>query len=91
MASTLDLGADYDERDHYWDYQCRLCPAIGVECQRCFGKMFVFGSADSSDPDRLDRTSPRETCPRCQGKGIIEIVETTLAEVQRLRAKDGRP
>ena len=80
-----------DDRGHYWDYQCRLCPAIGIECQCCFGTRFGYGGVYSTDPDHLDRTLPREVCPRCAGKGIIEIVEITLAEIQRLRAKAGEP
>jgi hypothetical protein len=90
-VSTTDLGPDYDDRGHYWDYQCRLCPAIAVQCQWCFGSKFGYGGFYSSDPDHLDHTLPREVCPRCQARGIIEIVEIALAEVQRLRAKAGEP
>jgi hypothetical protein len=86
--STLEHD---DEDGVYYDYLCRLCPAIGIQCQHCFGTKFGYGGLYSSDPDRLDRSLPREVCPRCAGNGIIEIVEITLAEVQRLRAKAGEP
>jgi hypothetical protein len=90
-VSCTDLGPDYDDRGHYWDYQCRLCPAIGVECQWCFGTRFGHDGVYSTNPDHLNQTLPREVCPRCAGNGIIEIVEITLAEIQRLRAKAGEP
>jgi hypothetical protein len=87
--STLER--DDDDDGVYYDYQCRCCPAIGIECQRCFGTKYGYGGVYCSDPERLDRTLPKEVCPRCAGKGIIEIVEITLAEIQRLRAKAGEP
>ena len=74
----------------YYDYQCRLCSAIGIECQCCLGSGDTY-ALSSTDPSGLDKTKPKEVCPRCAGKGIIEIVEITLAEVQRLRAKAGEP
>ena len=87
--STLDR--DEAEDGVYYDYQCRLCRAIGIECQRCLGTGYGYGGLYSTDPELLDRTLPKQVCPRCDGKGIIEIVEITLAEVQRLRAKAGEP
>jgi hypothetical protein len=88
-VDPADIAPDYDQQRNYWDYQCRLCHAIGIQCQWCLGTKYGHGGIYSTDPEQLDRTQPKEVCPRCHGKGIIEIVEITLNEVQRLRAKAG--
>jgi hypothetical protein len=88
-VNLIDMGPECDDQGQYWDYQCQRCPAIGILCQWCFGTKYGYGGCYSTDPQRFDQTKPKEVCPRCRGRGIIEIVEMTLAEVQRLRAKAG--
>jgi hypothetical protein len=75
-----------DREGEFNDLRCRDCPAIAVACQWC------FGNTRAQYPDYKEQgIAVVEECPRCRGKGIIEIVEITLAEVQRLRAKEDGP
>jgi hypothetical protein len=75
-----------DREGEFNDLRCRDCPAIAVVCQWC------FGHTRAQSPDYKEQgIAVVEECPRCRGKGLIEIVEITLAEVQRLGAKAGGP
>ena len=75
-----------DREGQHNDLRCRDCPAIAVACQWC------YGNTRAQFPDYKEQgIAVVEECPRCRGNGLIEIVEITLAEVQRLRAKAGAP